>query len=125
MMKKRGTVLHLCCGKSRVGNYLADASLEHHPDIVCDIRNAPFKPGSVDTLIVDPPFSMYNRFKWIYKLAEIPRYYMLLSTPMFLPSIRGFSKQPEATVQRGNLVVRVWGLYTKKNKILEDCNEIL
>ncbi len=40
----------------------------------------PFRRQTFDTVICDPPFSYYNKFKWITRLADLARKRFLLST---------------------------------------------
>ena len=70
----KGTVLHLCCGVSRLGDVRVDSDITHSPDIVCDASDTKeyIKNGEIDTVLCDPPYN--GKFQWNHDLlAELPR----------------------------------------------------
>lgn len=76
-----GSCLHLCCGNSHIG-FRADIRPEVKPDIILDARWPPFKPGSFDTVICDPPWSWYCSFSWILRIKDLARRRLILSGPI-------------------------------------------
>lgn len=114
-----GHTLNVCCGMSKAGHVRIDIDPTVEPDILCDVNDLPYAKQSFDTVICDPPFSFYNRFKWIYRLADLAKYRLILSAPGgIFPRVKGFKTEYKATIQRGNLFVRYWLFYTKKNQRL-------
>jgi len=54
--EQTGNTLHVCCGKSDVGNVTLDADPRNDPDIVGDMFDLPFDGPRFDTVICDPPW---------------------------------------------------------------------
>ena len=75
-----GSTLNVCCGTSLIGDVRGDTSTETTRTEAGDVFNLRFPPLSFDTVICDPPFEYYNRFKWVWKLADIARKRFLIST---------------------------------------------
>jgi len=118
---KGKTILNFPCGKSRIG-LRADLDPSVDPDIMADLfyPQEHFKPNSFDVVICDPPFSYYNKFKWLLELSNIASEYFVLSTPVIFYSFKGYS-DPEiiASRQKGNLFCRLFFIYKKLNQVLE------
>lgn len=67
----RGTTLHICCGKSMLGDCRLDI-YEPNADITGDAARLPFKDRSWDTLLIDPPYN--GVFRWMHDmLSELSR----------------------------------------------------
>ena len=109
--------LNFPCGKSTAGNVRVDILPELKPDIVADLKHPPFVPGSFECFICDPPFSLFNHFKWLLPLKDLTTKYFLLSTPKLCPNFRGFKRKIIWTSVKDKLFVRPWILYTKKKNI--------
>jgi len=116
---KDKTILNFPCGKSRIG-VRADIDPNVEPQIIDDLMDPHFKSRSYDVVICDPPFSYYNKFKWLLKLSNIAKQYFVISTPCIFYSFKGFS-DPEiiATRQKGNLFLRFFFIYKRLNQSLE------
>lgn len=118
---KGKTILNFPCGQSRIG-LRADLDPAVEPDIIADLfyPQEYFEPNSFDVVICDPPFSYYNKFKWLLELSNIAREYFVLSTPVIFYSFKGFG-DPEiiASRQKGNLFCRLFFIYKKLNQVLE------
>ena len=56
-----GSVLHVCSGKSEVGDVRVDLTMKC--DVKADMMSLPFKDQSFDTVICDPPWQ-YFLGKW-------------------------------------------------------------
>lgn len=69
-----GRTLHVCCGKSLIGDVRLDADPAHEPDIVCDAADMSgcVEDGEYDTVICDPPYN--GKFQWNHDLlTELSR----------------------------------------------------
>jgi ubiquinone/menaquinone biosynthesis C-methylase UbiE len=67
-----GFTLHLCCGKSKLGDIRADLILKS--EVKADMYYLPFKNESFDTIICDPPwFGPKNWESWKKFVNEICR----------------------------------------------------
>lgn len=115
-----GTVLHVCCGQSKLGDLRIDVDESVGADMMASVRDLPIKDKSFDTVLCDPPYSFYNRFKWICGLADVARQRLILATP--LVNVRlGHNWNKEVYVSdSGKRFIRVWYVFTFKNRYLED-----
>ena len=67
-----GTTLHLCCGKSRLGDVLLDNDPTNNPHIVADATHTGLGDESYETVLCDPPYN--GKFQWNHDLlTEIGR----------------------------------------------------
>jgi hypothetical protein len=69
-----GRTLHVCCGKSKLGDVRLDRDIANEPDIVCDAANmrAYVADDAFDTVLCDPPYN--GQFQWNHDLlAELAR----------------------------------------------------
>lgn len=65
-----GFSLHICCGKSSIGNIRLD--LNEDVDVRADAARLPFADKSFDTLLIDPPYN--GVFQWNHDmLCELGR----------------------------------------------------
>ena len=112
-------VLHVCCGMSKVGNIRVDIDRSVKPDIIADVDHLPFRPGTFDVVICDPPFKKYNRFKWINRLADYSKGIVILSAPGgVFPRIKGYKREYFAILTLGTFFVRYFIKYSKRNQSL-------
>ena len=66
-----GKSLHVCCGKSRIGDVLLDL---HEPEVhvTSDAARLPFVSNSFETVFSDPPYN--GKFQWNHDLlSELAR----------------------------------------------------
>jgi hypothetical protein len=65
-----GRTLHVCCGKSLLGDVRLDLDPENNPDIICDAADMKqfVKNNSFDTVLCDPPYN--GKFQWNHDLLE-------------------------------------------------------
>lgn len=64
--------LHVCCGKSRLGDVRLDLDETHKPDIVADAADMPCADDEYDSVLCDPPYN--GNLDWNHKLlAELAR----------------------------------------------------
>ncbi len=67
-----GKTLHLCSGKSLLGDIRLDNDPSNKPDVVGDATKTPFKNASFGTVLCDPPYN--GKFQWNHDLlVEIAR----------------------------------------------------
>lgn len=68
--KLLGYSLHVCCGKSQLGDVRVD--LYAQADITADAARLPFSNSEFDTVLIDPPYN--SKFQWMHDmLSELPR----------------------------------------------------
>jgi hypothetical protein len=63
-----GKSMHICCGKSTLGDYRLDLDRENNPDIICDASRLCLATDSFDTVLCDPPYN--GKFQWNHWLLE-------------------------------------------------------
>jgi len=65
-----GKTLHVCCGKSLLGDVRLDMDESNNPDIICDASNMKdyVKDGEFETVLCDPPYN--GKFQWNHDLLE-------------------------------------------------------
>ena len=67
-----GTTLHVCSGKSHLGDVRLDLDPEVSPDLRGDAARLPFPDGAFSTVLCDPPYN--GKFRWNHDLlAELSR----------------------------------------------------
>ncbi len=69
-----GKTLHVCCGKSLLGDVRVDLDPTHNPDIICDASNmqSVIDDNSFNTVLCDPPYN--GKFQWNHDLlTELSR----------------------------------------------------
>ena len=67
-----GSVLHVCCGKSLLGDVRLDLDAENNPAIIADGAKLPVASNGFDTILCDPPYN--GKFQWNHDLlAELAR----------------------------------------------------
>jgi hypothetical protein len=66
-----GLTLHICCGKSKLGDIRLDL-FEEDVDIIADAARLPIGNNLVDTVLIDPPYN--GKFQWNHDmLSELCR----------------------------------------------------
>ncbi|GAJ16581.1 unnamed protein product, partial [marine sediment metagenome] len=88
------------------------SSLDNAEYVIAGINFFPFKEGCCDTLIVDPPFSFYCRFKWILNLVTISRKKVILSHPQVNLKIPKFDREL-FFINSKSIFLRLWWVFTK------------
>lgn len=65
-----GNTIHVCCGKSILGDVRLDLDPENNPDIICDAANMKsfVTDNQFETVLCDPPYN--GKFDWNHKLLE-------------------------------------------------------
>jgi hypothetical protein len=62
-----GYSLHVCCGKSKIGNVRLD-KFEKDVTIIGDADRLPFSDNSFDTVLIDPPYN--GKFQWNHDMLN-------------------------------------------------------
>jgi hypothetical protein len=60
--------LHVCCGKSKLGDVRVDLDPANEPDIICDANKLPFEDESFESVLCDPPYN--GKFQWNHDLLK-------------------------------------------------------
>ena len=121
-----GRTLNFPCGKSQVGDVRADADPSLEPDVIADLYKPydKFERGEFDTVVCDPPFSYYNRQRWIAPLSQLARKRFILSSPMNISLKRGvWKKSLYVTIERGKFFIRVWFIFDRIMNPLDPCTQ--
>jgi hypothetical protein len=65
-----GRTLHVCSGKSLLGDVRLDTDAANSPDIICDASNMREKvpDASFETVLCDPPYN--GKFQWNHDLLD-------------------------------------------------------
>jgi len=65
-----GRSVHVCCGKSKIGDVRVDIDPENNPDIVCDASDmkAVIDDGQFDSVLRDPPYN--GNMQWNHNLLH-------------------------------------------------------
>jgi len=69
-----GKTLHVCSGKSMLGDVRVDLDPSNSPDIICDASDMRefFEDNSFETVLCDPPYN--GKFQWNHNLlSELSR----------------------------------------------------
>lgn len=67
-----GRTLHLCCGKSLIGDVRIDLDKNNNPDIISDAAKLCIMDNGFDTVLCDPPYN--GKFQWNHDLlSELAR----------------------------------------------------
>jgi len=109
-----GSILSLFSGKTKYGDLRIDLDPSTHPDIIADVyANCPIKPLSFDTVVLDPPFSYYNKQKWIIRLSEIARKKFILCVPQIMLRIGCFDLKDIINVVTNTYYIRMWLVFER------------
>jgi len=110
----RGFTLNVCCGKSQIGDVRVDLNRALNPTLIADVKNLPFRKNSFDTVVCDPPFSFYQRIKWILPLADLCRRKLMLSTPTLCIRLsKKYWKKRYLITEQNTLFLRIWQIFEK------------
>jgi hypothetical protein len=60
--------LHVCCGKSLLGDVRFDNDPENEPDVIGDASNLPFDDMQFNSVLCDPPYN--GKFQWNHDLLS-------------------------------------------------------
>jgi hypothetical protein len=119
-----GFTINFCCGLDTTGDVKVDidretvlrnkrSSLANSDFVVADVRHPPFIPLCCDTLLADPPFSLYARFKWILNLKDLARNKVIISHPCTNLKLAGFTRELYF-INSKSIFLRLWWVYTRQ-----------
>ena len=102
VLQKRfiGKTIHICCGKSQLGDIRVDLDASHNPDIICDANDMSkfVKDNEFETALCDPPYN--GKFQWNHNmLKELSRIASkrIIFQHWFIPATKdGYYKNGEA-----------------------------
>ena len=65
-----GKTIHICSGKSQLGDIRIDLDETHNPDIICDANDLSnfVKENEFETAICDPPYN--GKFQWNHDMLK-------------------------------------------------------
>jgi hypothetical protein len=110
----RGFTLNICCGNSQIGDVRVDLNRSTKPTLIADVKNLPFQKNTFDTVVCDPPFSLYSSFKWIPKLADLCRQKLMLSTPTLCIRLsKKYWRKKYLITEQNTLFLRIWQIFEK------------
>ena len=112
-----GYTLNVCCGKSYVGNVRVDLADGVNHNLKADLHNLPFMPFIFDTVICDPPFSFFCKFKWIYKLRDMTKYRLILSTPLVNVKLKDMRKRI-FILDDAFRFMRIWQVFDRNSHLI-------
>jgi hypothetical protein len=129
---KIGFTLNICCGNDPTGDVKADIDREllrklkksrlkdNCEYVCCDVKHPPFRDNSFDTVICDPPFSIYNRLMWIIGLANLTRKRLILSSPPLDIKLDKRRWERKLYYIKGNgIFLRLWWVFTKRKMVVD------
>jgi hypothetical protein len=116
--KTLGFTLNVCCGTDRTGDVLVDVDPKLHPHVLADVKHLPFRNRAFETVICDPPFSMFNRFKWTGELLRLAQKRIILSTPAICLRFPNDWDREVFFTDSGRFFMRIWQVFTKGTSCL-------
>jgi len=110
---KLGYTLNVCCGTDRTGDVLIDVDPRFKPTIVADLEHLPIRKGIFETIICDPPFSMYRTQAWIAELGHHARRRLIISTPLMLFRLGAAWEREVWMIDTAGHFMRIWQVFTR------------
>ena len=117
-----GEALNVCCGMSKVGQVRLDITQHSMRTEAGDLFKAKERVGSrsFDTVICDPPYSYFSKFKWLMELSDIARKRMIVSSPQITLRIPRFSRKLYAFDIPGKIYLRLWWVFDRAIGALDE-----
>lgn len=116
-----GSVCHFFGGKAKFG-FRLDCDLLTNPDVVGDAWLPPFRSGSFDSVVLDPPYFMMSReilFSLLYAASWTARQQVIWLHTIWSPSGAGLRLDQSWLVRCGDSrVVRCLQVFRKNGKII-------
>ncbi len=122
-----GDTLHVCCGKSQLGDVRVDIDPELKPDIVADYRNLPIKDNAFSHTICDPPWGKTERLdagiiNWISELRRVTRdKIIIIHNTMF--KIKGWKQDLAYSVNAKGIFYKVFQTLVPQDKTIPEFAE--
>lgn len=113
---KIGFTANVCCGTDRTGDVRVDIDRSFDPDVIGDLHSLPFPNDAFDTVICDPPFSMFNKFAWKDELARIAKKRVILSAPNINVRMKSCWVRQVWFTDGGTPYLRLWHVFTRQDE---------
>jgi len=116
-----GRTLHVCCGKSKLGDVRVDIKPQAEGVITMDYRKLEFPDMSFDTVICDPPWFKADRFavikgnpslRWLLELKRVAKKRIIIIHHHFF-TIRNFKLVEAWCLRTKGLLWKVCGIYDR------------
>lgn len=116
----KGLTLHVCCGKSLVGNIRVDR-YEPTADILADYRYLPFRDRSFDTVLCDPPWGKRERvdlgvINWLRELSRVARQRIIIIHNTMFTIFDWKLEEAWAVCAHGGFLYKVMSIYKPDSK---------
>lgn len=111
----KGRVLHVCCGRSQVGDIRVDLDPDLRPDVVADMFYLPFRRGFFDTAVMDPPWEQWD-LRYLYELRDVANRVILVH--MTVPRFKGMRLLECWIVTRLNMLAKIVSVWEKADSEL-------
>lgn len=108
-----GSILNVCCGKSKLGDLRIDISYNLKPDILADAHYLPLRKLSFDTIVLDPPYSYFNKFRWIHRIADTSKKRIVISAGQVAVRIPHFKLNEILAVITNTFYVKLWYVFDR------------
>ena len=119
--KSIGRTLNVCCGNCPVGDIRVDIDPSTSRTMEGDLFDLPFPNQSFDTVICDPPFSYYSKFRWVIRLSHLARKRLILSTSLIEPKLIKREWERELyyfSSNGGTQFLRLYWVFDRRNQNL-------
>jgi len=110
----RGSILHLCSGKSKMGDIRMD--LYQHATIKADVLHLPFKSHSFDTIVCDPPWNMGFIARFWRELKRVAKRRIIVISWAMMNETRVWRLKAEKIIKRGVFQVKILAVYEKSGQ---------
>jgi len=111
-----GKTLHVCCGKSKLGDVRVDIKPQDKDVRFMDYRNLEFPDLSFDTVICDPPWAKTEAvdkgLKWLHELSRVARKKIIIIHHHFF-TIKNFKLTEAYCVRYRGILWKVCGVYNR------------
>ncbi len=117
-----GLTLNLCCGYDTHGDVLVDVDLplcremQHlisRPEVICaSALFPPFREESFDSVIIDPPFSFFKKWKWLLDIFDLARLRLIVSCSAMNLGKKGWHREIYYT-NSNHLCLRLWYVFDR------------
>lgn len=120
-----GRTLNFPCGNSMIGDVRADLDPRTAPDVFADILDPfeNFEEGEFDTVICDPPFSMYQKTGWCHEIAKLAKKRIIFCSPNVAIHLKSRVWKKDYLITEKKAVfffIKIFQIFTRKNQELKE-----